>query len=244
MVTYCYGPALNLSHETIKCIRYHDTAFEISKLICLSPRHNAAFDYIKVENTAIEGPNADIRTLFVQQDGQFIFTDPIACIIEVWDECRETKDARMRAIGVQTQMSKCNILFIMQLCKKILIISDNLTKTFEKHSMSAAGQGIAEMSVETLKCMHDGESFNLFYDLVNKSHQQTATGKPVLPQAHHLEVVCVNPLAINSLEVLHSLFVYKQVLFYSSGDILSSQQLSFCYQLMLCPDLCSHQVLY
>jgi hypothetical protein len=77
VLTHCYGRSLNLATgDTTKqskvCRDALDMAFEISKLIRFSPKRNAAFDHIKVENSADdEVLDVGIRA-FVQQGGLFM----------------------------------------------------------------------------------------------------------------------------------------------------------------------------
>ena len=63
-----------------------------------------------------------------------------------------------------------NTLFGLQLSKKILKMTDNLSRTLQKQTMSAAeGQAVAELTVCTLKAMRTEASFDLFFDLVDVS---------------------------------------------------------------------------
>lgn len=115
-----------------------DTAFEISKLIRFSPKRNAAFERIKVEAPVYE----EVYTMGIRAFCPTRWTvrgDAIASIIEnyevlkqLWDESLEAKldpDIRGRIIGVKTQMSQYRLVFGLQLCKRILLITDNLSKT-------------------------------------------------------------------------------------------------------------------
>ena len=61
LLTHCYGHTINLAvADAIKqskvCRDALDIAFEVSKLIRFSPKRNAAFNRIKVENPAEEEP--------------------------------------------------------------------------------------------------------------------------------------------------------------------------------------------
>ncbi len=47
-------------------------------------------------------------------------------------------DVKGRIIGIQTQMSKFKLLFGLKLCERILLITDNLSKTLQNQSLSAA----------------------------------------------------------------------------------------------------------
>ena len=85
-----------------------------------------------------------------------------------------------RIIGVQTQMT---MLFGLQLSMKILKITDNLSRTLQKQSMSAAeGQSVDELTVKTLKSMRTGDNFKAFFDLVNCFRERTNSDLPRLPR--------------------------------------------------------------
>ena len=138
--------------------------------------------------------------------------DAIESIIEHYDtlsqlcdECLETwldPDIKGRIIGVQTQMTTFDLLFGLQLSMKILKIigvqtqmttfdllfglqlkiTDNLSRTLQKQSMSAAeGQSVAELTVKTLKSMRTDENFT-FFALCNCFRECTNTNLPVLPR--------------------------------------------------------------
>ena len=178
VLTHCYRHALNLAiGDTIKrsklCRDSMDTAFEISKLIRFSPKRNAAFDRIKVEVPADEeGYTMGIRAFCPTR--WTVRGDAIASIIEnykilkqLWDESLETKldpDIKGRIIGVKAQMSQYWLVFGLQLCKRILLITDNLSKTLQKQSLSVAeGQEVVKFTLQTLKDMRSVDSFDLFF---------------------------------------------------------------------------------
>ena len=64
---------------------------------------------------------------------------------QLWDECLGTRldpDVKGRVLGVKSQMAQYSRL---HLCKTILKITDNLSKTLQKQTMSAAdGQSVAD----------------------------------------------------------------------------------------------------
>ena len=85
------------------------------------------------------------------------------------------------------------LLFGLHLCKKILLITDNLSKTLQKHTLSATeGQEVARLTITTLKGMRTDEAFNMFFELVEKFRDKHDVGKSSLPRKikapHHLEV--------------------------------------------------------
>ena len=196
VLTHCYGHALNLAigdsmKQSKVCRDALDTAYEISKLLRYSPKRHAAFDRIRVENLAEEdiGPRpVGIRALCptrwtVRGDAIIEHYDTLS---QLWDECLETRldpDIKGRIIGVQTQMTTFDLLFGLQLSMKILKITDNLSRTLQKQSMSAAeGQSVAELTVKTLKSMRTDENFTAFFALCNCFRERTNTNLPVLPR--------------------------------------------------------------
>ena len=176
--THCYCHALNLAiADTIRqskvCHDALDVAFEITKLIKFSPKRSAIFDRIRSEDE--DGSSVGIHTFCPTQ--WTVRGDSIESILsnydnlnKLWEECLETAlqpDIKGRVIGVQAQMSKFNVLFSLKLCVRILKITDNLSKTLQKNSLSAAeGQNVTKLTVTTLKKMRADEDFYLFFKLV------------------------------------------------------------------------------
>ena len=216
LLTHCYCHALNLAvggamKLSKVCRDALDTAFEVSKLIRFSPKRNYALDCIKAENSAEEesGPSHGIRSFCptrwtVRGDAIESILDNYDDLKRLWQECLETRlqpDIKGRIIGVQTQMSNFNTLFGLHMSKKILKITDNLSRTLQKHTMSAAeGQAIAKLTVRTLKTMRNDESFALFFDLVNRFCELTGTDPPVLPRKRRAP----QRLEVGSAEGSHS----------------------------------------
>lgn len=193
--THCYGHALNLAvGDTIKqsrvCREALETAFEISKLIKFSPKRNAAFNRIKAEIADEDhGSGVGIRTLCptwwtVRGNSIGSILENYEVLNQLWEECLETRldpDVKGRLIGIQTQMSQ--LLFGLKLCERILKITDNLSKTLQHQSLSAAqAQDIAELTVKTLKGIRTDEAFELFFQLVECLRNRTDTEEPSLPR--------------------------------------------------------------
>ena len=87
--------------------------------------------------------------------------DHLNTLNDLWDVCLKTRlDPNMKGciIGVQTQMSHYKLLFGLHLSKKMLKITDNLSHTLQKPSMSAAeGQSVAQLTVKTETSMRSDE---------------------------------------------------------------------------------------
>ena len=116
-------------------------------------------------------------------------------------------------------MSQYQLVFGLLLCKKILLITDNLSKTLQKESLSAAeGQELAKLTLQSLKNMRSTDSFDLFFSLVEKVRHQTGCEEPVLPRKRkapkHLEV--------GSSEGFHSASIqeYYHQLYFEALDLV------------------------
>jgi hypothetical protein len=120
LLTHCYGHALNLAvSDAMKksnvCRVALDITYEVSKLIRFSPKCNAAFDCIKVQNQAEDesGPSIGIRSFCstrwtVRGDAVESIIDNYQTLAKLWEECLETRlhpDITGRIIGVQKQDS-------------------------------------------------------------------------------------------------------------------------------------------
>ena len=93
-------------------------------------------------------------------------------------------DVKGRIIGIR---HKCLItLFFLgcrYICERILSITENLSKTLQTPSLSAAeAQGLAELTVKTLVSMRTDEAFELFFNLVEGIREATGTTEPPLPR--------------------------------------------------------------
>ena len=80
-------------------------------------------------------------------------------------------------------MCKYNMLFGLKVCERILLITDNLSMTLQKESMSAAeAQEIAKLTVDTLKGKRNDDAFKLFFQLVELICEKTDTEEASLPR--------------------------------------------------------------
>ena len=188
--THCYGHALNLAvGDAIKqskvCRDALETAFEISKLVKFSPKKNAAFDRIKADMTEEESHiRVGIRSFCptrwtVRGDSVASILDNYNVLHQLWEECLDTTlvpEVKGRMLGVRAQMSQYNVLFGLKLCERFLRITDNLSRTLQKQSLSAAeAQHIAALTVKTLKDMRTDEAFRLFFEQVELLRNSTDT---------------------------------------------------------------------
>ena len=198
---HCYAHALNLAvADTVKqskiCRDALDTAFEITRLIKFSPKRNAAFDRIKSsseDDACLNRNPIGIRTFChtrwtVRGDAIESILVNYSILNVLWEECLQSQtrldpDVKARIIGVQSQMSTFNLFFGLKLCERILKITDNLSRTLQKTSLSAAdAQHIASLTVTTLHKMRMDVAFQAFFDLVELLRTSTGVEQPSLPR--------------------------------------------------------------
>jgi len=104
---------------------------------------------------------------------------------QLWDVCLKTLDPEVKGqiIGVKVQMCKYNLFFGLKLCEWILLITDNLSMTLQKESMSASEvQEISKLTDDTLKGMRNDDAFKLFFQLVESLCEKNDTEEATLPR--------------------------------------------------------------
>ena len=171
---------------------------KISKFIKKSPTRDAAFQKLKAD-LAPETPGFRILCPTCWTVGAASLRSVIGnyqVLLQVWQEALDgTLDGEMRAriTGVETQMMKLDFFFGVSLGSLILCHSDNLSKSLQYATLSAAeGQHIAKLTLSVLKKMHCDEQFAAFYQLVTQRQTQLGISDPSLPRRRqapqHLQV--------------------------------------------------------
>ena len=175
--THCYGYALNLAvGDTIKQCQLMKSTLEvtteISKLIKKSPKRDSLFQKLKSE-LAPESPSFrvlcptrwTVRAAFLQS-----VSDNYEVLFGVWNEAQSSHlDGEMRAriIGVETQMHTFDFLFGISLGNLLLRHTDNLSKTLQLKSLSAAErQRLAKLTTQILQSLRVEDQFKSFYECV------------------------------------------------------------------------------
>lgn len=191
--THCYGHSLSLaSMDAIKgssiMKRALDCTQEIIKLIKFSPRRDSLFQKIKSE-LAPESPG--IRVLCptrwtVRGDALASIISNYSVLQQLWEEARAaTKDTEIigRLIGVTAIMEKFDFLFGCLLGELVLQHTDNLSKTLQNQSLSAAeGQQSANLTVKTLQSIRTDQMFDLFWEKATMSADKLSLDPPSLPR--------------------------------------------------------------
>ena len=191
--THCYGHALNLAvSDCVKQCNIMKSSFEVvaevSKLIKKSPKRDAAFEKIKAD-LAPEMPGFRVlcpTRWTVRAASLQSVIDNYEVLLLVWQEALDgSLDGEMRAriIGVETQMMTFDFLFGVCLGSLILRHSDNLSKTLQHKTLSAAeGQHIAKLTVGVLQSIRSDEHFGTFYQRVIQDQSRFGVADPRLPR--------------------------------------------------------------
>ena len=146
-----------------------DIAFEVSKLISFSPKRAAQFEKLKAE---LAPTGAGFRVLCptrwtVRAASLKSMIDNYTVLQELWEVSKnDSADPSMKAriIGVQTQFNSFKFYFGVELAYFLLQHSDNLSKTLQSPSISAAeGQKLASMTIATLLQCRSDVAYDLFW---------------------------------------------------------------------------------
>ena len=96
--------------------------------------------------------------------------DNYTALQSTWDESLGSRlgtEVKSRVIGVKAQMETLNFFFGVCLGEYILRHADNLSKTLQSSSISAAGgQKVAALTLKTLEGIRTAQQFDLFWKLV------------------------------------------------------------------------------
>ena len=191
--THCYGHALNLAvADVVKESRMVrdvlDTVGEITKLLKYSPRRDSLFEQLK---SSLSPGTVGFRTLCPTR--WTVRAASLQSVIEnyevfqvFWDEARDiTSDSenRARITGVKAQMEKFEFLFGLCLGECILRHTDNLCKTLQSPSLSAAdSQQLAQLTCNTLERLRNQECFSLLWSKVSGMQEKLQIDEPMLPR--------------------------------------------------------------
>ena len=165
-----------------------DVVAEVSKLIKKSPKRDAAFERLKAD-LATDTPGFRVlcpTRWTVRAASLKSVIDNYEVLLSVWQEALcGSLDGEMRAriIGVETQMTKFDFFFGVQLGSLILRHSDNLSSTLQHESLSAAeGHRIAMLTVAVLQKIRTDENFTAFYQRVLAEQSRLGVDDPCLPR--------------------------------------------------------------
>jgi hypothetical protein len=192
--SHCYGHALNLAvsdvFKGIPVLRdMLDTAFEITKLIKLSPKRESAFEMLQVElnhkkSVKISAFSHTRWTVRGQALKNILLNYTV--LMQLWEECLEQRldsDIKARINGVMAQMEKFPFLFAVFLAELVFQHTDNLSTALQAKNVSACeGQELARLVVKTLESLRNEENFNLLWSKCTLFAQENGVEEPSLPR--------------------------------------------------------------
>ena len=165
-----------------------DTTSEISKLIKFSPKRDAIFTKLK---TDLSPETPGFRVLCptrwtVRADSLLSVIDNYTALQCTWEESLESRldtEVKGRIIGVKAQMETFNFFFGVCLGECILRHAENLSKTLQSSSISAAGgQKVSGLTLKTLEGIRSDDQFDLFWKLVLLKSRNLDISEPDLPR--------------------------------------------------------------
>lgn len=146
-----------------------ETTYEVTKLIKLSLRCDALFQELQAESDlSSESCSVSIKLLCptrwtVRAESPFSILNNYLVLLSTWEQARDT-EIKAQIQGVSSQMSTFKFLFGTFLGELSLRHTDNLSKSLQDKTRSAAeGQQIADMVVRTLSTLRCDDSFDLFW---------------------------------------------------------------------------------
>jgi len=193
LYTHCYGHALNLavgdSIKKVSCLS--DTfcaASEICKLVKKSLQRNTKLHELR-ETSANSAKSVHAfcpRRWTVRGEVLESIVENHDELMDLWDwSLSVVKDTEMkgRIIGAKSNMTSFEFLFGCSLGKLILKQTDNLSRTLQDPTLSAAqGQSVAKDVVTTLEKDRNNESFELFWRRLKLKREALEIQAPKLPR--------------------------------------------------------------
>ena len=173
LFTHCYGHCLSLSVadtvKTIKCLRSKvDTVHKRTKLLQYSPMRSAFFKVIKTEiSPDTVGFRIHCHTQWTLRNETFnSILDNYAVSLELWEVIVNDKtesEIRARFNGIDTQMKTFDFFFCVCLLHNVLSHTNNLIKTLQHSTFSAAEQQQLVKMTPLLQSIRSEEMFKLFW---------------------------------------------------------------------------------
>ena len=165
-----------------------DTVHELSKLLQYSPKRSTLFKKLKAE---ISPDTVGFRILCptrwtVRNETFNSILQNYHTLLELWETILDDKpdsEVRARVNGIDCQMKTFQFYFGVSLLHSVLSHTDNLSKTLQHTSFSAAeGQRLAKMTTATLQSVRSEEMFKLFWQKIVTQANTLDIGEPILPR--------------------------------------------------------------
>ena len=94
-------------------------------------------------------------------------------------EAARDTESRARIAGVAEQMEKLELMFGVELSRKLLSMVDNLSRSLRSKKIQNVGQQLAS---QTLQQIRSDECFDLFWKYVDKRQSSPEVSAPSLPR--------------------------------------------------------------
>lgn len=172
LFTHCYGHSLNLAVcDAIKECKIikdaMDVTHEITKLINFSPKRDAIFEKQK-EQLSPDCPGFRVlcpTRWTVRANSLQSILDNYSALQNTWEitlEGRLDTEMKSRVLGVKAQMETFDYFYGIHLGKLVLKHADNLSKTLQSSTISAAeGQRVAGLTLSALKKIRNVSCFGV-----------------------------------------------------------------------------------
>ena len=236
LYTHCYGHSLNLAvGDAIKASKLMssalDTTYEIVKLVKYSPKRELLFKELKKECGTNHGDSVTPGVRALCPTRWTVRADSLSAIVlnystlqSTWDNALEVardSESKARIHGVSSQMKTFEYYFGISLGELVLRHSDNLSRTLQHKSLSAAeGQHVAAMVVKTIESMRSEEAYKLFWDKVLLSIESLDVEQPQLPRRRKVPKRFDDSLA--APEFHDSPMLYFRQHYYEAIDLIVS----------------------
>ena len=113
-------------------------------------------------------------------------------LMELWEISLQTvkeSEMRSRIIGAQTVMNTFKYMFGCKLGHLLLNMTDNLSKTLQSTTMTAAeGQHLTSLTVKALKNIRNDSDFDNLWEAAIQQQQSLDVEEPVLPRKRRCPV--------------------------------------------------------
>jgi len=112
--------------------------------------------------------------------------DNYSALMELWEAILNDKpdsETRARVNGIDSQMKKFDFYFGVCLLHKILSHTDNLSKTLQHTTFSAAeGQHVVSLTTTALQSIRSDQMFDLFWQKIVLQANELEIEEPTLPR--------------------------------------------------------------
>ena len=238
LFTHCYGHALNLAcGDTVKRCKLMkdalDTAFEITKLVKLSPKRESQLKKITSDLDSTSHTAKGLRILCptrwtVRAETMERIIENYIPLNELWtwavSEYKDT-ETKARVQGVMAQMTKFDFFFGLSLGICILGHADSLSSAIQSKALSACqAKATADMTVKTLASLRCDESWRHFWEKTKSAATQIPSmNSPKLPRKRRAPLVleeCIGGKA--PPEYFQTEEAYYRRIYYEALDLVTT----------------------